>query len=69
MTYDGNFCVILPPVPLYLRMFGEVPTRKRLGVKPCPWASNTAKFRKALKQFPEVLMLFVYTVEPTTQVT
>ena len=57
MTDDNNFCVIPRPLPSYLRMVGGVPTRTQLRVKPCMWAANPAKFHKAAKQFPQVLML------------
>ena len=56
MTYVSNFFVIRRPFPRYLRMVGGVPTRKQLGVKASLWAANSAKFRKATKEFPEVLM-------------
>ena len=58
MTYDSNFCAICRPFPWYLRMVGGVPTRKQLGVKASLWAANSAKFRKATKEFPEVLMRY-----------
>ena len=56
MTYVSNFFVIRRPFPRYLRMVGGVPTRKQLGVKASLWAANSAKFPKATKEFPEVLM-------------
>ena len=44
------------PWYLHWHMVGEVPAQKQLGVKAFLWVANSAKFRKATKEFPEVLL-------------